>query len=260
MDFLITDIETGINKNATLFLPEKLQYPPSAKEPVHKAPKSFVDPVKIKERIKENKAKWKADYLEKTKKFKIEYNKWEAKCPLDALTGEVLAIGYKHGHEGNIVLHYQKEKITEKDLLLKFWKYFTTIVKKEGTIIGHNLKSFDMPFLWKRSTLYGIRPPWFPLGKDKWGLSLKDTMENFGCGTYPKVFVSLNNLLKFYGFKPKIEDGKYFQDIFKVDVDRALEYLHTDIEGTYNIAKAQAMLPMTQEEVDKNQRPKKIYD
>ena len=253
MDFLITDIETGTSKKADLFLPDKLKFPPSAKEPVHKAPKSFVDPVKIKARIADNKAKWKADYQDKISKFKVEYDKWESKCPLDALTGEILAIGYKHGHEGNVVLHYQKEKITEKDLLIQYWKYFTTIVKKEGSIIGHNLKGFDMPFLWRRSTLYGMRPPWFPLGKDKWAMMLKDTMENFGCGTYPKVFVSLNNLLKFYGLKQKTEDGKNFQDIFKTDPKRALEYLEGDIIGTYEVAKCQAMLPMTQEEADKDQ-------
>jgi 3'-5' exonuclease len=42
----------------------------------------------------------------------------------------------------------------EKELLTKF----NSVINADEVFVGHNIKSFDIPFLWKRSIMNGITP------------------------------------------------------------------------------------------------------
>jgi len=45
------------------------------------------------------------------------------------------------------------------------------------TIVGHNLIGFDLPFLWRRSVVHGLRPPfWLPRNPKPWAEGIADTM------------------------------------------------------------------------------------
>jgi predicted PolB exonuclease-like 3'-5' exonuclease len=45
------------------------------------------------------------------------------------------------------------------------------------TLVGHNAIGFDIPFLWKRAMILGVKPPReFPRSPKPWGESVIDTM------------------------------------------------------------------------------------
>lgn len=201
---IIIDIETGISKDAELFMP------------TFEANKTLKDKEKI------------ADDL--TKKM-IE---WESKCALSPLTGEVLAVGQ---YKTFSIIDSQKEDISEEDLLNLFWNDYGKYLKLGHTLIGHNLKGFDLPFLYRRSLKYGIKPLWNPQ-TDRYNKQIVDTMELWSCGLYPKEYISLDNLAKFLGVGEKSGSGKDFAKLFKNPGTRqdALDYLKNDLEITYRIA------------------------
>ena len=67
--------------------------------------------------------------------------------------GRVCCIGIiKEGDNGII----QKEvlKGTEKEILMKFWQAAAGVHR----FIGHNIWGFDLPFIYKRSIINGVRP------------------------------------------------------------------------------------------------------
>ena len=69
---------------------------------------------------------------------------------LDPNFGQILCIGYAIDEGATQVIYGD----SEHEMLIEFW----SIVKSANQLVGHNVVSFDVPFLWKRSILAGIRP------------------------------------------------------------------------------------------------------
>ena len=105
-------------------------------------------------------------------------------------------------------------------------------------IIGHNHIAFDLPFLWKRAMVLGVKPPmWFPRNPKPWSDSVVDTMllwdstQRTG-GSMAKICRSLGIPGKgdMDGSKvwPMVRDGR---------IDEVSDYCKMDIERTRQMYK-----------------------
>ena len=83
------------------------------------------------------------------------WSKIEADAALSALTGQVLAIGYR----GNKVAIDHVDGRSEGELLAKFWFQYTAMRKASRKMIGFCINDFDIPFLFQRSLILGVIVP-----------------------------------------------------------------------------------------------------
>lgn len=126
---IIVDVETAALPNAAEYL-----------EPVQAA-KNLVDPVKIK-----------ADIEARTKDR-------DAKLALDRNVGRIVAMGWwteERGTEAHLAL----DEASEKTLLMLFWREAAN-----RSIVGFNVKGFDLPYMIQRSRYLGCHYPTLDLGK-----------------------------------------------------------------------------------------------
>lgn len=86
---------------------------------------------------------------------------------LDGSLGRILCIGYLEQNEtGKIVEHGcfgwsetdRKFEMNEAKMLGEFWDYLREFKLSRDTIVGHNILSFDLPFIKKRSLIFGVEP------------------------------------------------------------------------------------------------------
>jgi len=71
---------------------------------------------------------------------------------VDGAWGRILCIAYAFDDEEVQVLY--REDLDEKKLLEDFWRK----IKESDVIVGHKILDADIPFLWKRSIIYGVKP------------------------------------------------------------------------------------------------------
>lgn len=154
------------------------------------------------------------------------------KAPLNAEYGVVLAIGIKSGGE-EIVLWGDEKKI-----LSDFWSRVAHDYQENQTMwVGFNSQNFDLPFLLRRSFIVGAKVPseCVPVSRFWDGNFWKDLFEIWKAGNF-KDSISLDRFCRACGLKGKNGSGKYFQQLFKEDREKALEYCLNDIRITYQLA------------------------
>ena len=98
-------------------------------------------------------------------------------------------------------------------------------------IVGHNVISFDLPFLWKRAMVHGLRPPlWLPRNPKPWSESLFDTMTQWA-GDRDRI--SLDKLCRVLGLEGK-GDGPTGADVWPMAqagrLDEIAKYCAQDVE------------------------------
>lgn len=156
-------------------------------------------------------------------------------CALDATTGRVLLIGYAE-NDGPI----QFLEGTETAILGDFWRLADPGIAKTVTLVGHNVLSFDLPFLLRRSWLNGIKVSgriWSDIQSYR-PAGVVDTMREWGCGDRHHM-VSLANLCGAFGLPVKTGPvtGATFSYWFEKDKEVAKEYCREDVEATRRLAK-----------------------
>ena len=126
MTYLFFDIETEANKHALEFMPEP------------NAPANYKDPEKIKAYIEDKKAE-------------------QAKtAALDPDYGEIVAVSYQHGVDGELTTLLASELDGgEKELINRFWLVYRAA---NGRSCGYNIMGFDLPYLMRRSFSLRIMP------------------------------------------------------------------------------------------------------
>lgn len=96
------------------------------------------------------------------------------KTSFDGALGHACVIGFAVG-DGEVHA-CQREHHDEKSLLEDFFCAVTD-AGPGLTFVGHNLIGFDLPFLWKRAMILGVKPPlFFPRNPKPWSESVIDTM------------------------------------------------------------------------------------
>jgi len=158
-------------------------------------------------------------------------SEWIDRAALSPVSGQILAIGYI-GEAGEPQTMMGGEGFTERFLIEDFWDRFGAV--NTMRFIGFNCKSFDIPFLVRRSWKYGIKVPREILAK--WGSErVIDLLEVWKIGNRDQS-ISLNNLCKYLGLGEKTGNGKYFAEMMEADPIKAREYLEQDILLTRAVA------------------------
>ena len=183
--------------------------------PEFKADSRIKDPAKIEADI----AKKKAAFIDK--------------AALSPNTGQILAIGYQYGQDVTI---NEKGK-SEAEMLEDFWIRFTDATCK---LACWNASGFDLPFIWGRCMILGVKVPIQARNGRYWGDRLIDLMEVY-CGYQYKAMYSLDNACKQIGVDVRIEkeiEGKDFYKYWngsKEEHEKARDYLKSDLKQTQAI-------------------------
>lgn len=202
------DIETGP-------LPDK-QLPAFDRDSVKLG--NLKDPEKIKAKVDEAEATWRD------------------RLALSPLTGRVLAIGYMElGEEPGILVGKDE---SEKDMLRCFWDLW--LKSKHELHVGFNIFGFDLPYLFRRSLLNGVRVPNGAIDRrGYWHESFCDLLNVWRAGNRQE-WVSMDALAAAFGLEGKTEgvSGKDFAGLWFRDRPKAIEYLKRDIELPLELAEA----------------------
>lgn len=183
--------------------------------------------------------------------IKAEEDFWvkkEDRLALDPHTAEVCAIGYLDD-DGITLTGFSGE--SEKELLQGFWARtfpdHDNNAIEHHKIIGWSFLGFDLPFIWKRSLINGIRMPLNIRRGRYWNDRFVDLMLEWTNYEH-KQFYSLKNACKTLGIDIRKEDevqGKFFHEYLRSEetgkVEKAKQYLTDDLIETDLIGRAMGL-------------------
>ncbi len=161
----------------------------------------------------------------------------EAKAALSALTGEVLAIGYRGD---KVILDFVGER-SESMLLVKFWTMYKTLRTAGRKMVGFNINGFDIPFLVQRSWVNGVPvPDTVFTGPQRYlEQTFVDLMKVWSGGAWG-TFGKLDTIARALnvGAKTPGVHGGDFARLFRdpETTQSALDYLANDLDMTFGVA------------------------
>ena len=236
------DLLARVYDDSKLVLPER-PAPFKADEAV---PKNWKDPVKIKARLLEKQAEYMKEveqHPDRVAAVKDEaWGKFKEKAALEALTGWVCAIGYSFvpvnatakKAKRSLYIQTAMEQGREHTVLDNFWEIAGHLAVR--SMVGHNIKEFDMPFLTQRSWLNSMRKNPFD-ARGFLDSVYRDTMIVWNCGRRGK-YTKLDTICRAMNVKGKTEGltGDQFYPLLLSDPEKADEYLEDDVMATERIA------------------------
>ena len=268
MAFLVFDIETGCEADsvlATLFsfdesTVKNYRLLTSDFEPGEVKLGNMKDPAKIEAKIEAARLKFmidKAAVADNIETARLEaWQTFRDRAALSPLTGRVLAVGWWHPPDSYAAYILEdKESVSEKEVIEHFLGLADAMLSDGGSLVGHNIIGFDLPFLLRRGLKYGIRPPRTitnALAQYR-PSSLIDTMREWQFNNRAEGFVKLDQLAAFFGTRRKNGDGADFHKKFfgtPEERQEALEYLNNDVMMTVGVAEKMGLIetPLTPQE------------
>ena len=120
--------------------------------------------------------------------------------------------------------------------------------RESRKLVGHNCNQFDVPFVVRRSWLFGIDIPESVFDRGRWldQAVFADTMQIWAAGT--REWAKLDSLARAFeiGGKPEGMDGSMFWKLIasecEDDRQRAEEYLANDLRMTRAIAERMGLV------------------
>ncbi len=108
---------------------------------------------------------------------------------------------------------------------------------RRPVLIGHNSNEFDIPFIWKRAVIHGVKPPiWWPKDPKPWGDSTVDTMTMWAGA---KGRISMDKLCAALGIPGK--EGMSGKDVWPAvqrgEHEKVVNYCKDDVERTRQMHK-----------------------
>jgi len=178
------------------------------------------------------------------------------RAALSPLTGRVIAIGCWIPNVHDICVNYAVEEagiVSEMELIERFLNSADAVLSDGGSLVGHNIIGFDLPFILRRGLKYGFRPPKTitnALAQYR-PTNLIDTMREWQFGNRYEGFVKLDQLAAFFGTRRKTGNGADFHKKFfgtPEEREEALEYCINDVLMTAEIAAKMGLVvkPATQ--------------
>lgn len=150
-------------------------------------PANYKDPAKI--------AEWDANERpKKVKALKDQIARLEDECAakgeeawrktsFDGALGQIVVIGYAIDNEKPVTLYLENDFLelrSEATLLRAFFQMLGKLNAQQAVTmswVGHNIIDFDFRFLFQRSVIHGIKPPFIiPFDAKPWGDRVFDTM------------------------------------------------------------------------------------
>ena len=202
------------------------------------------DQAKITEKIKAARAAHEAAKANSSKIIAdaqaIHWQTFVDRAALSAVTGRVLAIGYLATESDKFAIEHANGD--ESKLLAGFWQKYSACRQKNRRMVGHNIASFDVPFLARRSVILGLDvpdtllPP--PARRYLDGIFV-DTMTLWGFGGREPIKLDLLGQILGVGRKTEGVSGADFSRLwFGMPEERelAVEYLVQDLRVTAGVA------------------------
>lgn len=139
-------------------------------------------------------------------------------------------------------------KGTEKEILEQFW----SVAKDVDRFIGHNIWAFDLPFIYQRSIINGIKPRTLSFARYRnvpiYDTMLEWTLWNFDSSKSQK----LDTMAKILGLPTSKDDmdGSMVWDYFQEGkIDEICKYCMKDVELTRKVYKKMEFEISDQEEL-----------
>lgn len=174
---IVVDIETCGLPNAADFL-EAIPDAVPDDSPIE-ADKRLTDPVKIAADLEKKRAAREEANREAQAKVERQRVAQLEKCALDWNVGRIVALGYwteQGGAGARVIANEDREAVVLRD----FWQ-----MARQRTIVGFNVKSFDIRFMVQRSRYLGIPHPQIDFSKySRKGVHDLYLDLTFGDGTY----------------------------------------------------------------------------
>jgi len=153
---------------------------------------------------------------------------------LDALSGQVLCIGYRIEHDQPAVLCSDADG--EAAMLRQFWALLKpTNDSRYPRMVGFNVKPFDLPFLFKRSWKHRIVPPYWLRNGRYWHDGIVDLREVWQLGD-SRAHGSLAAIARHLGLGEKAGNGAHFHELWQTDRQAAIHYCLRDVQLTQQVA------------------------
>jgi DNA polymerase elongation subunit (family B) len=110
-------------------------------------------------------------------------------------------------------------------------------------ICGHNIKRFDIPFMWKRMLVHGINPPTCinNFGKKPWEVTALDTAEIWSGGAWQESFTSLETLSALFGIhspKSTMQADRVHHEYWAGNVSDIGSYCEGDVVAQMDVFEA----------------------
>ncbi len=165
------------------------------------------------------------------KKEKLTDEKIHLSTSFEGTFGRICCIGIiKEGDRGIV----QKEVISgdEKEILTKFWKAAADVDR----FIGHNVWAFDLPFIYKRSIIHGVKTKYLNFARYR-NLPIYDLQQEWELWNFGKM-QKLDTLAKVLGLPSSKDemDGSMVWPYYKEGrLDEIYKYCMKDVELTRQV-------------------------
>jgi DNA polymerase elongation subunit (family B) len=176
-----------------------------------------------------------------------------AKTSFDGARGQIAVIGFAIDDHPSIALQRDMSNRyadAERDLLVEFFREIANLyapaLMRTPVFIGHNVAGFDLPFLYKRAVILGVKPPAFiPFGAAPWSEHIFDTMVRWDS----RNNISLDNLCKALGIQGKTQ-GLCGADVWPLiqqgQIQAVADYCRDDVDAARNAYRKMTFRPIVE--------------
>ena len=151
---------------------------------------------------------------------------------LDAISGQVLCIGYRIEHDQPAVLCSDADG--EIAMLRQWWAALNDF-ERQPKLIGFNIKAFDLPFLIRRSWRHRLTVPYWLRQGRYWNDLIVDLREVWQLGD-SRAHGSLAAISRHLGLGDKAGNGAMFSELWNTDRQAAVNYCLRDVQITQQVA------------------------
>jgi 3'-5' exonuclease len=155
------------------------------------------------------------------------------KQALDSMQGEILAVGWTCNDDAP-TCHIRMDGVSEEELLGIVQTFIMPEIRKHKgvtpTWVGHNIKGFDLPWLWRKCLKYELYDLARAIPRGRYSKDIEDTMEMWAIDF--KDHVSLSKIAAFFGLNGKVGglDGSKVYDAWRAgEFERIAEYCVGDV-------------------------------
>lgn len=156
------------------------------------------------------------------------------KTSFDGGLGHVCVIGYAFGDRAPQSIIARHDVLGDESAALR--EFFGVLAACGAgtrlTWVGHNLVAFDLPFLWKRAMVLGVKPPFhLPRDPKPWADNVFDTMVQWA-GARDRI--SMDRLCRILGIPGKgdMDGSKVWEYVRAGRIAEVAAYCCDDIERT----------------------------